>query len=295
MQGVFIGTRSLSEVPVSCYAYIICNIRELFSSFRACVVPMSFRTLFACVQLGFSLNSTLFPMRVQQIVKVFIDPASTIRHSYYLDSVISVQALISSYSYDWGQKDKQLERISLVLYICSCSILSAVFVTELQLEDWHMCKEGRFCSLDSSLDNLEQQTSLYFWYQSGILIVGYLVLITHNFILLLAKLCCYWSGKKQNMTYQFCYGLFKTLQTGVAFTFENLRIANAQHGKNCVGSPAAKTAISTDLPKICPGHDRAGLQTAHRPFWLRHQQYVGTSIPSPGWDREGRGRGREEI
>ena len=76
---------------------------------------------------------------------------------------------------------------------------------------------------------------------------------------------------------------------GVALTFEKLRIANAQHGKNCVSSPAAKTTISTDLPKIC--HDRAGLQTAHRPFWLSHQQYVGTSIPSPGWDGEGRGRG----
>ena len=53
---------------------------------------------------------------------------------------------------------------------------------------------------------------------------------------------------------------------GVALTFEKLRIANAQHGKNCISSPAAKTTISTDLPKICSGHDRAGLQTAHRPF-----------------------------
>ena len=52
--------------------------------------------------------------------------------------------------------------------------------------------------------------------------------------------------------------LMKMVATGVALTFEKLRIANAQHGKNCI--------ISTDLPKICPGHDRAGLQTAHRPF-----------------------------
>ena len=51
---------------------------------------------------------------------------------------------------------------------------------------------------------------------------------------------------------------------GVSLTFEKLPIANAQHGKNCVSSLAAKTTISTDLPKIC--HDRAGLQTAHRPF-----------------------------
>ena len=35
-------------------------------------------------------------------------------------------------------------------------------------------------------------------------------------------------------------------KSGVALTFEELRIANAQHGKNCVSSPAAKTAISTD-------------------------------------------------
>ena len=54
--------------------------------------------------------------------------------------------------------------------------------------------------------------------------------------------------------------------TGIALTFEKLRIANAQHGKNCVSSPAAKTTISTNLPKICPGHNRAGSQTAHRPF-----------------------------
>ena len=38
--------------------------------------------------------------------------------------------------------------------------------------------------------------------------------------------------------------------SGVALTFEKLRIANAQHGKNCVSSPAAKATISTDLPKI---------------------------------------------
>ena len=38
--------------------------------------------------------------------------------------------------------------------------------------------------------------------------------------------------------------------TGVALTFEKLRIANTQHGKNCVSSPAAKATISTDLPKL---------------------------------------------
>ena len=38
--------------------------------------------------------------------------------------------------------------------------------------------------------------------------------------------------------------------TGVALTFEKLRIANAQHGKNCISNPAAKATISTDLPKI---------------------------------------------
>ena len=59
--------------------------------------------------------------------------------------------------------------------------------------------------------------------------------------------------------------LFNTC-TGVALTFEKLRIANAQHGKNCVSSPAAKTTISTNLPEICPGHNHAGLQTTHRPF-----------------------------
>ena len=37
---------------------------------------------------------------------------------------------------------------------------------------------------------------------------------------------------------------------GVALTFEKLHIANAQHGKKCVSSPAAKATISTDLPKI---------------------------------------------
>ena len=35
------------------------------------------------------------------------------------------------------------------------------------------------------------------------------------------------------------------LRSGVALTFEKLRIANAQHGKNCISSPAAKTTIST--------------------------------------------------
>ena len=59
---------------------------------------------------------------------------------------------------------------------------------------------------------------------------------------------------------------FRYIYSGVELTFEKLRIANAQHGKKCVSSPAAKTTISTDLPKICPGHDCAGLQTAHRPF-----------------------------
>ena len=38
--------------------------------------------------------------------------------------------------------------------------------------------------------------------------------------------------------------------TGVALTFEKLRIANAQHGKNYVSSPAAKATISTDLRNI---------------------------------------------
>ena len=42
----------------------------------------------------------------------------------------------------------------------------------------------------------------------------------------------------------------KKLRAGVALTFEKLRIANAQHGKNCVSSPATKATISTDLPKI---------------------------------------------
>ena len=36
---------------------------------------------------------------------------------------------------------------------------------------------------------------------------------------------------------------------GVALTFEKLRIANAQHGKNCVSSPAAKATISTTYLK----------------------------------------------
>ena len=92
--------------------------------------------------------------------------------------------------------------------------------------------------------------------------------------------CCHAeTGGRSNLSYL----VIVIFTPGVALTFEKLRIANAQHGKNCVSSPAAKTTISTDLPKICPGHDHAGLQTAHRPFWLRHQQYVGTSIPSPGW------------
>ena len=38
--------------------------------------------------------------------------------------------------------------------------------------------------------------------------------------------------------------------SGVALTSEKLRIANAQHVKKCVSSPAAKATISTDLPKI---------------------------------------------
>ena len=43
----------------------------------------------------------------------------------------------------------------------------------------------------------------------------------------------------------------KTFESsGVALTFEKLRIANAQHEKNCVSSPAAKVTISTDLPKL---------------------------------------------
>ena len=44
--------------------------------------------------------------------------------------------------------------------------------------------------------------------------------------------------------------LILILTTGVALTFEKLRIENAQHGKNCVSSPAPKATISTDLPKI---------------------------------------------
>ena len=39
-------------------------------------------------------------------------------------------------------------------------------------------------------------------------------------------------------------------EPGVALTSEKLRIANAQHGKNCVSNPAAKATISTDLRKI---------------------------------------------
>ena len=38
--------------------------------------------------------------------------------------------------------------------------------------------------------------------------------------------------------------------SGVALTFEKLCIANAQHGKNYVSSPAAKATISTDLAEI---------------------------------------------
>ena len=101
--------------------------------------------------------------------------------------------------------------------------------------------------------------------------------------------------KKKKKDTRYLFDVFYIPLSGVALTFEKLRIANVQHGKNCVSSPAAKTTISTDLPKICPGHDRAGLQTAHRPFWLRHHQYVGTSIPSLGWDGEGRGEGAVEI
>ena len=43
---------------------------------------------------------------------------------------------------------------------------------------------------------------------------------------------------------------FPLSDTGVALTFEKMRIANAQRGKNCVSSPAAKATISTNLPKI---------------------------------------------
>ena len=46
------------------------------------------------------------------------------------------------------------------------------------------------------------------------------------------------------------FGICLESGTGVALTFEKLRTANAQHGKNCVSSPAAKATISTDLPKI---------------------------------------------
>ena len=45
-------------------------------------------------------------------------------------------------------------------------------------------------------------------------------------------------------------GLVLMYCAGVALTFEKLCIANAQHGKKCVSSPAAKATISTDLPKI---------------------------------------------
>ena len=39
------------------------------------------------------------------------------------------------------------------------------------------------------------------------------------------------------------------IHAGVALTFEKPCMANAQLGKNCVSSPAAKATISTDLPK----------------------------------------------
>ena len=55
---------------------------------------------------------------------------------------------------------------------------------------------------------------------------------------------------------------FKTKQklcSGVALTFEKLCIANAQHGKNCVSSPAAKATITTNLPKI----DKLRTQTSN--------------------------------
>ena len=96
------------------------------------------------------------------------------------------------------------------------------------------------------------------------------------------------------------------LQPGVALTFEKLRIANAQHGKNCVSSPAAKTTINTVLPKR--EHKRlTNFVQFH--FNLRHawrvcvisvygcheHRNVDTSIPSPGWDGEGRGKGAGEI
>ena len=47
-----------------------------------------------------------------------------------------------------------------------------------------------------------------------------------------------------------CHSVSARKDSGVALTFEKLRIANAQHGKNGVSSPAAKATISTDLPKI---------------------------------------------
>ena len=75
---------------------------------------------------------------------------------------------------------------------------------------------------------------------------------------------CVWGGGRWGAST--CAHAYTHAFAGVALTFEKLRIANAQHGKNCVSSRAAKTTISTDLPKICPGHDRAGLQTVHRPF-----------------------------
>ena len=62
-----------------------------------------------------------------------------------------------------------------------------------------------------------------------------------------------WSiGHQRPLAITLSSGLLWPFQTssGVALTFEKLRIANAQHGKNYVSSPAAKATISTDLPKI---------------------------------------------
>ena len=64
------------------------------------------------------------------------------------------------------------------------------------------------------------------------------------------------SGRSEEEKFSNCACLFvgcltsQQHATGVALTFEKLRIANAQHGKNYVSSPAAKATISTDLPKI---------------------------------------------
>ena len=101
--------------------------------------------------------------------------------------------------------------------------------------------------------------------------------------------------------------LFHELDTGstpgVALTFEKLRIANAQHGKNCVSSPAAKATISTDWLEIDKHENTTNFVQLH--FNLRHawrvcvisvygcheHRNVGTSIPPPGCDGERRGRG----